>query len=215
MNKSLLITRPNHDYAVNYLFYWSASIINLARRKNFQTIDLSGKKANRFDFAGRVNKINPSFIFFNGHGNETQITGQKKEILVSTKRNLNLLKNRIIFARSCSSAKKLGPKSVSLGAKTFIGYKEPFIFVSDPRMVAKPLSDNTAALFLKPSNLVATTLIKSHSSSEANTRAKKAFKRNIKKLLTSETKREDASVLRFLFWDMKHQVCLGDPDAVL
>ena len=215
MNKSLLITRPNHDYATNYLFYWSASVINLARRKNFRVIDLSKNKANQSNFTSRVDKTNPSFVFLNGHGNETMIAGQNEEVLVSVKRNLNMLKNRIVFARSCSSAKQLGNKSISLGTKAFIGYKEPFIFMSDPLMITKPLSDATAALFLKPSNLVASTLLKGHSASEANTRAKRAFKRNIRKLLTSETQKENSSVLRFLFWDMKHQVCLGDVDASL
>ena len=214
-SKGLLVTRPNHDYATNYLFYWSTFVINLARRKNFRVIDLSKNKANQSDFTSRVNKTNPSFIFFNGHGNETTIAGQNEEILISVKRNLNLLKNRIVFARSCSSAKKLGSKSISLGARAFIGYKEPFIFMSDPTMVTKPLSDTTAALFLKPSNLVASTLLKGHSASEADARAKKAFKKNIRKLLTSETQKEDSSALRFLFWDMKHQVCLGDADASL
>ena len=215
MNKSLLITRPNHDYATNYLFYWIASVINLARRKNFRVIDLSKNKANQSNFTSRVDKTNPSFVFLNGHGNETMIAGQNEEVLVSVKRNLNMLKNRIVFARSCSSAKQLGNKSISLGTKAFIGYKEPFIFMSDPLMITKPLSDATAALFLKPSNLVASTLLKGHSASEANTRAKRAFKRNIRKLLTSETQKENSSVLRFLFWDMKHQVCLGDVDASL
>jgi len=144
MNKSFLITRPNHDYATNYLFCWSASIINLARRKNFRVVDLS------------KNEASPSLRAGGG-----------------------------------------------------------FIFMSDPLMVTKPLRDTTAALFLKPSNLVASTLLKGHSASEADVRAKKAFKRNIRKLLTSETQKEDSSVLRFLFWDMKHQVCLGDAGASL
>lgn len=215
MNKSFLITRPNHDYATNYLFYWSAPVIKLGRWKGFQVIDLSSSKANQTDFTSRVNKTNPSFIFFNGHGSRAAIAGQNEEVLVSVRKNLGLLKNRIVFARSCHSARQLGSKSVSSGTRVFIGYKEPFIFVSDPKMITKPLSDKTAALFLKPSNLVATTLIKGHSASEANIRAKGAFKRNIRKLLTSETKREDSSVLRFLFWDMRHQVCLGNASASL
>jgi len=215
MSKSLLITRPNNDPTTNYLFYWSTSVINLAHRKNFRVIDLSKNKANQSDFTSRVDKTNPSFVFFNGHGDETMILGQNEEILISVKRNLSLLKNRIVFARSCSSAKKLGIKSIFLGTKAFIGYKEPFIFMSDPLMITKPLSDATAALFLKPSNLVASTLLKGHSASEANARAKKAFKRNIIKLLTRETQKEDSSALRFLFWDMKHQVFLGDANASL
>ncbi len=85
----------------------------------------------------------------------------------------------------------------------------------DPQLSHKPLSDQTAKLFLEPSNQVATTLIKGHSSIEADTRAKNAFRKNIRKLLTGETQKEDSATLRFLFWNMKHQVCLGDPEATV
>jgi len=215
MSKRILVTRPNYDLATIYLFHWSSPVIKLGRQKAFQVTDLSGSKANEADFTSRVVKTNPSFIFFNGHGSKTAITGQDKEVLVSIRRNLDLLKDRIVFARSCNAAERLGPKSISSGARAFIGYKEPFIFMFDPQMATRPLSDKTAALFLQPSNRVATTLLKGHPSLEANSRAKKAFRKNIRKLLTSETSKEDSSVLRFLFWDMKHQVCLGDPDSTL
>lgn len=215
MNKALLVTRPNHDSATNYLFHWAGLVIGLACRKAFRVIDLSGNKANKVDFTARVSKTNPIFIFFNGHGSKTKITGQNEETLVSIKENLNLLKNRIIFARTCDSAARLGPKSISSGTKAFVGYRQSFIFMSNPKKATRPLTDKTAALFLKPSNLVATTLLKGHTILEADTRAKKAFRKNIRKLLTSETKKEDTSALRFLFWDLRHQICLGDPDARL
>lgn len=214
-NKSLLITRPSYDPSTTYLFHWSKPVIKLAKQKKIKVIDLSGNRANKNDFTGRVEKINPSFIFFNGHGNERAVSGQDNEVLISSGENEDLLKNRIVFARSCSCAKKLGPKSISGGTKAFIGYKEPFIFMTSSQMAARSLLDETAKLFLEPSNKVATTLLKGHSALEADLRAKKAFKRNIRKLLTSESKKEDSSVLRFLFWDMEHQVCLGNPKASL
>lgn len=215
MSKSFLVTRPNHDLPTSYLFYWSKSVLKLARQKNIQVIDLSGDKANKKDFTGRMTKINPSFVFLNGHGSEKSVTGQNNQILISVGDNDRLLRGCIVFARSCSSAKKLGPKTISLGTKAFLGYTEPFIFMFDPRASTKPLKDKTAKLFLEPSNKIPTTLLKGHSSSKANIRAKGAFRKNIRKLLTSETKKEDSSVLRFLFWDMRHQVCLGDSKASL
>ena len=193
-----------------YLFFWSKLVIECAHQKSFRVVDLPGEKSNGTDFSGRVVKTNPSFIFFNGHGSKSAITGHNDEVLVSDKKNLGLLKDRVIFSRSCSSAMKLGPKSISSGAKAFIGYKEPFIFIFEPKKLPYPLSDKTAALFLEPSNQVAISLLKGHSSLEANRRAKNAFAKNIRKLLTSESKKEDSATLRYLFWDMKHQVCLGN-----
>lgn len=215
MSRSLLLTRPNHDLPTTYLFHWSEPVIKLAKQKRLKTTDLASKKANRADFTGRVEKTDPSFIFLNGHGGEAVVMGQDNEVLVSVGDNEDLLEGRIIFARSCSSAKKLGPRSVSAGAFAFIGYREPFAFMIDLQTSTRPLRDETARLFLEPSNQVATTLIKGHTSEEADKRAKQSFGRNIRKLLTSKTTKGDSSALRFLLWDMNHQVCLGDPDATL
>ncbi len=215
MNQLLLLTRPNYDPATNYLFYWSVPVIELAKQKSLKTIDLSGKKANRADFTGRVEKLAPSFIFLNGHGGEAMVMGQDDEVLVSVGDNEDLLKGRIVFARSCSSAKELGPRSVSVGARAFIGYEEPFAFVTDPQTSARPRSDETAKLFLEPSNQVAATLIKGRTCGEAHERGKEGFRRGIRKLLTSKAIGEDTLSLRFLLWDMNHQVCLGDSDATI
>lgn len=215
MSRSLLLTRPDYDLPTAYLFHWSAPVIELAKRKHLKITDLAGKKANRADFTGRVEKTDPSLVFFNGHGGEAVVMGQDNEILVSAGDNEDLLQGRIIFARSCSSAKKLGPQSVSVGARSFIGYEEPFVFMIDLQTSTRPCFDETARLFLEPSNQVATTLIKGHTSEEADKRAKQSFKRNIRKLLTGSTTKEDSSAVRFLLWDMNHQVCLGDPDSTL
>lgn len=215
MNQSLLITRPNYDPTTIYLYYWSKSVIDLAKIKGFQIVDLSGDKANKQDFLGRLRKAKPAFLFFNGHGSETTILGQNEEVLISVNDKMDIKNNTIIYSRSCSSAKILGSSCVSNGVKSFIGYTEPFIFAFSRNSITRVLEDKTAALFLEPSNKVATTLIKGHSASEANNRSKITFKRNIKKLLTSETSKENTSTIRFLLWDMKYQVCLGDQNAVL
>lgn len=215
MSRLLIITRPNHDQTTDYLYHWSRPVIKLARQKSFGVIDLAGSKATGANFTSRVRKTDPSFIFLNGHGDERSVMGQGNSVIIPLGDNEGLLKDRISFVRSCSSAKVLGPRSISAGARSFIGYDEPFVFVYETRASTRPLSDKTAALFLKPSNLVATTLIKGHTSSEADERAKKAFRKNIRELLTSETSKSDSSVLRYLVWDMNHQVCLGDPDASL
>lgn len=215
MSRPLLLTRPEYDLPTNYLSHWSEPVIKLAKQKGLRTIDLAGNKANKADFTGRVKKTDPSFIFLNGHGSETAVEGQDGEVLVSVGDNENLLRGRIVFARSCSSAKILGPRGISAGALAFIGYEEPFTFMIDLQVSTRPRSDKTAELFLGPSNQVATTLIKGHTSGEADKRAKQGFRRNIRKLLTSETTKEDSSALRFLLWNANHQVCLGDPDASL
>lgn len=47
MNKALLITRPDHDLATNYLFFWSQFVIQEARKRQIKVLDLK-KGVNAF-----------------------------------------------------------------------------------------------------------------------------------------------------------------------
>jgi hypothetical protein len=208
MNQVLSLTRPNHDEGTTYLFHWSKPVIKLALKKKNKIVDIAGKKANKANFIGRLTKIKPDFVFFNGHGSQTAILGQNNEPLLSTRDKLELSNKLIIYSRSCNCASRLGPHCLRRGAKAFIGYTQPFIFFYNPDLTTHPLTDKGAELFLEPSNRVITTLLKGHSPEEADKRAKQAFQKNIQKLSTSETPQEYSLVIRFLFWDMKHQVCL-------
>ena len=57
MNKILLITRPQHDETTNYLYFWAESVIEEAKKRNFEVLDLKGRKANAKDFVGRMKKV--------------------------------------------------------------------------------------------------------------------------------------------------------------
>ena len=213
MNKILLVTRPQHDETTNYLYYWSGQVIEEAKKRNFEVLDLKGTKANAKDFAGRLKKVNPGLLFFNGHGNSDSIAGHDDEILVSLDKNEKLLKDKIIYALSCSSAKNLGRSAIKNGAKSFIGYKEDFVFMSEDNKSTRPTEDKTAKLFFEPSNLVVTALIKGNSTLEAYNRSQEKFKQNLRKLLTSESPQEERTPIPLLMWDMSNQSCLGDNNA--
>lgn len=215
MSNTLLVTRPRHDETTNYLYYFAKEIIREAEKKNFKIIDLEGPKANAHDFSGRINKTNPNLIFLNGHGNYATITGHDNEPLLSLNHNESLLSDKITYALSCSSAKELGNSAVANGAKCFIGYDEDFVFLHEVDKVTKPLEDETASLFLEPSNLIMTTLIKGNSTKSAHKRSKEKFNHNLRKIMTSESPQEDNSSIPWLYWDMTHQVCLGDGSAKL
>lgn len=215
MSKSLLITRPRYDEATNYLYYWAEKVIGEAQKKNLTVLDLCDEKANIKDFTGRVEKLNPDLMFLNGHGDPNRITGQNYEVLVEKDKNETLLSHKITYALSCSAAKNLGQSAVKKGAKAFIGYKEDFIFTYEKDKTTKPIEDKTAKLFLEPSNLVVTTLIKGNTAKEANIRSKKEFRRNLRKLMASESPQEDQSPIIWLLWDIQAQVCLGDQSATI
>lgn len=213
MNRMLLITRPDHDITTHYLSVWSKKIIELADKKNISVLDLKRKKANKKELKSRISKMKPLFIIFNGHGSNESIAGYDNEILIKIGDNERLLKSKIVYAISCKSAVELGPKSIIVGASTYIGYTGDFIFCNDTHKIARPLNDKIAKLFLEPSNQVANSLIKGNTGKESSKRSKKFFLRNIQKLLNSEALPESNQYAKFLWWDMKHQVCLGNNDA--
>jgi len=75
----IIITRPQHDVTTRYLAYWAEEVINLARKKLIDVIDLNKNKANKAEFAGRVKKLQPELVFMNGHGNDDCVCGHNNE----------------------------------------------------------------------------------------------------------------------------------------
>lgn len=212
----VLITRPEHDPGTRYLSRWSENVIEEARKRNFDVIDLHKDKAIRKEFEGRVHKANPALIVMNGHGNEASVTGHDNEVLVQHGDNEALLHNRVTYAVSCDSAAVLGAECVKSGETAFIGYNKSFIFNFTPQHILRPTQDKRAAQFLNASNQVPISLLKGHTAKQASDRSKSLFRNAIQKLLPSITSdpfaREDA---KDLFWDMNHQICLGAQDAHL
>ena len=137
--------------------------------------------------------------------------GHNNEILIQADDNESILKSRIVYALSCSSAQILGPKSISAGAKAYIGYKEDFMFIGDHHNVARPLNDKTAALFFEPSNVVVETLLKGHNVLKAYEKSQEEFNKNINSLLNSAS--PDYYLISWLVWDRINQVYLGDKTA--
>lgn len=211
----MLITRPNHDITTTYLYYWSTKIIEQAKKSNEKVIDLKEKRVTEKEFTGIIIKTKPSFIVINGHGDENSVTGYNNKILVQTGKNETFFNNAVIYARSCSCAKKLGPASIAKGTKAFIGYTDEFVFLIDENYVTQPLNDKTAALFLEASNYVAISLLKGHTALEANNRSKEIFRNTIKRYMVSETSKEDSELLPYLFWDMNHQENIGNNKATI
>ncbi len=211
--KILLITRPDHDKTTHYLSAWSQKIIELANKKNVQVLDLKREKANFKELKSRIIKMSPTLIIFNGHGSENCVTGHEDSILIQTGNNEELLESKIVYAVSCRSAAELGPKSIKAGALTYIGYTGDFIFCHDMSKITRPLDDKIVGLFLEPSNQVSISLIKGNTSQNATDHSKQFFWRNIQKMLSSEGTLESNQYAKYLWWNMKHQVCLGDQES--
>ncbi|NCO89100.1 hypothetical protein CO083_06075 [Candidatus Roizmanbacteria bacterium CG_4_9_14_0_8_um_filter_34_12] len=208
MNKSILITRPNHDLATTYLYWWSKKIIDKCLEKKIKYFDLKGKKASKKNFDSYLKKNNPSFIFINGHGSEDVVTGWNNEILLKVGDRLDV-KDRVIYARSCMAGLKLGKVCVDSGAKTFIGYTKNYVLLFLTSRETRPLTDNLAALFLEPSNLIPISLIKGNTVEEADRKSKDLMKKNLKRILSSD-KSDKKEVTSYLWHDIKYQTVIGN-----
>lgn len=215
MSKTILVTQPNFDLTTNYISHWAEKIVENAKKKNIKTVCLKGKRATRREFESVNKKIQPQVIFFNGHGNYNVVAGQDNEILVKAGENDKCLKNTIVYALSCRSAKKLGVSSVKNGAKAYIGYSEDFMFNYDPEKITKPLEDKIAKLFLEPSNSILNSLLKGHTAQESFENSQQNFKKKITEVFLKGDKIEINTYVSNLLWDMQNQIVWGDKNAVI
>ncbi len=215
MNRRILVTRPSSDRTTKYISVWAKKVIDLANTKGDIVLDLENQRATQQELESMVKKHNPSLVFFNGHGTNDCVKGQNGQVLVQTGVNEDILSGRVIYALSCSSAFGLGPRSIQIGAAAYIGYKEVFFFLYDESSRTRPHLDKTVELFLGPSNQVVVSLVKGHTAGEAHESSKQAFVRNIRKLLSSEASATESAAVKYLFWDMRAQVCLGQPSSTI
>ncbi len=210
---SLLITRPDYEPATKYLCAWSQTLMDEAKTRKHDVFDLLGKNANKKELTSRIQKLDPKLVVLNGHGDDDRIGGQDDEILIKMGENDDLLHSRITYAVSCRCGRELGQKVAQTKGTAFIGYDDDFVFSSDRKYMSRPLEDKRAKPFMQASNQVAISLLKGHTAQASSERSKQMFEAHYQSLLSSDNGPDALQDARFLWWNMKHQVCLGDTEA--
>lgn len=213
-NKAILVTRPNHDLVTTYISAWAKYVLIESGKKRITKLDLAGKKANRNDFESYIQRNQPKLIFLNGHGSKDYIRGFDNEILLSFK-NIYLLEGKIIYARSCDAAIRLGSKIVKSGALCFIGYKQGFVVGYSEEHWSRPLQDAIAKLFLEPSNLVPMSFLKGNSAANAYRKSQNASFKNFSFALSTKASPLEKDTAPYLWHNRKYQVLLGNPAVKL
>lgn len=211
MSFDFLITRPEHDDTTLYLSNWCKESIKLAEEKGAKINDLHREKANKQEFERRIFKSCPEFIVLNGHGDENSVTGHKNQELISVESEDKILKLKIIYAISCRSAKNLGRRCIEKGTKCYIGYADDFIFVYEKEKISRPLTDETARLFLEPSKLFIETIIKNNSVKDSLERSKKKIQENFIKTLAGNE--QETTLARYIWWNARNFIFHGDEEA--
>lgn len=212
VNRALLITRPDHETVTKYLCLWSEKVKEFAERKGIIVYDLKGKKANRKEFESYLSKNRPALLFLNGHGNTEVITGYDNEPLIDQSSSVL---GGIIYGRSCDAALFLGPYLIQNGVSAFIGYRRKFILGYSPEKITKPLEDLIARLFLEPSNLVVTALLKGNTASEAHRRSREEMYKNFLRMLSSTSSDAEHYAAPWLWSNFNSQILLGDANACI
>lgn len=212
MSLTVLITRPNFDPVTSYFHYWGKQIIDLAKEYNYKIIDLEGEKAIPQTFAGHIHKNNPQLVLLHGHGSSSEVGGHKNQVLVDN-RSADLLSGKIVYAVSYRAAKELGPTSVEKGAVAFIGYEEDFGFVTTLNREGNPAKDKMVQPFMRASNEVSESLLKSKTVEKSYQNSQEVFKEEIRNHSISDARPENKEIRFWLFWDMIYQKCHGNRDA--
>lgn len=214
MVKQFLITRPLHDKETAYLYSFSKAIVRIAKEdKKIHLAELSGKEANRGDVEVALSTSDPTLAFFNGHGDDETIFGHKDKPVLD-KDNIDLTKDKIVYALACNSLIKLGPLAIGTGAKAYIGYNDEFMWVGDPSKSAVPEKDKNSAPFRRVCHHLIHNLIQGRPVGEVIEKTKMEYKKLIKHYGTSEDNFGDApSIGLALSWDLLSLDMVGDPGA--
>lgn len=211
----VLFSRPTHDGQMSYLYHFSKELVDFASLRNHKIINKEGVDANHKVITNIIKKQRPNFIFFNGHGSPDVICGHKNEIIISSKKNPDILSNKITYSLSCASALNLGKIAIDKGAIAFIGYSMDFALGKDPNNEAIPTKDKIAKLFLEPSNFLVTSILKGSTLKHAVEKSKNIIKENVSYLSTTDDFPEAKHYAPFLFGNYLGLTICGDENSSL
>ena len=215
MAKRFLITRPTHDLITSYLHDFSKEIVKTVKEtKDIHVTDLEGPAAIRLNLEKSLIKEEPGLVFLNGHGDRKRVAGHEDEIILDEK-NINLGKDKIIYALSCDSLEDLGEIAIDIGAKAYIGYIGEFMWVGEPSKSSIPDKDKNAAPFRKACHVLIHSLYSGISVGKAIEKTKQEYCKLIRTYGTSEDDYGDAPAIGLaLAWNLEYLDMCGDADAV-
>lgn len=211
--KCFLTTTPEYDDTTTYCSKWSEEVIKQAEEKGIQAINLNKEKAVRKNFEDRMHSNKPNFVMFNGHGNETTITGHEGQQLLSCQlKNEETTQNTMVYARSCNSATKLGRECVQKGCKAFIGYTQQYAFLYETTKTTTPTKDETASHFFNVSNTIPKSILKGDTPKQATQKADVQLQKQVDYLKTHYNP-EAQNIIPWLLWNKTIRTIIGDEHA--
>ncbi len=181
----MLLVRNRYDQITFYMHEWSVPVKELAERKGIKVDCVDGPRAVKQEIISRIKKLKPDFVFLNGHGDNKTFYGYDDNPAIEIS-DASMLADRIVFARSCNCAQKLGKSAVEKHeCKSFIGYEYEFFNVRQTEAEITPRQDNVSRPIWEVSNAVPISLVKGATVDEAVEASHKMATREISKLIFS------------------------------
>lgn len=128
-------TDARFAYLMDYGYWTGAEVVDYALNNGIGVHELTEEHAVRDRLKDFLGYQDPVFFFHFSHGGEDTLTGQGMTTLICCNSfdedgntfspNHILLRDRVVYTLSCSSANELGPKAVEEGCAAYIGYRDP------------------------------------------------------------------------------------------
>jgi len=208
-NTAVLVL-PMFEETVRYASEGVESAVSDVRGWDF--VSLVGSLASKESFREAVGTADPSFIVGVGHGLPYEFTGDDKQVIMRVGDDVSYLKGRVVYLLSCYTGQELGRYLVERGARSFIGYTHPFMFVV--KGSSDPLSDAYGKYFFEPVNALLDTLLTGGSVGEAINRSRLVYNSLIDSLGASGWDYAP-SLMAFLINDRDGLVGYGDMNATV
>lgn len=130
----VFLVAPNlkKDPITNLTLKWAEELNHwLKKRKDLQVVPLLGDNAIQAKVHSALEKeIKQDGLFiFIDHGTREKLLGSNGDPIIELE-NIDLLKNKFIYAVACKAASMLGHEAVRKGAKGYIGYNDNVHIIS-------------------------------------------------------------------------------------
>ncbi len=185
MTKSIFVL-TNYDLETSYSTAYCQSVISSAKRRHGDknVVIVEGSKATQNEVLPRLEKLQPHFFMFSGHGTASTLEGHNR-VLLMDKNNCACLKSAIVFSRACDALVELGDAAVKKGCPAFVGYEQPFWGVATDGYASRPLQDPNAKEIYENSNVVPLQILKGTCVQDAIREAHRDAAKRILRLLDS------------------------------
>jgi hypothetical protein len=194
MTKILLVA-PNFDPATEISYRWSRKVKDKLEKENWDYIELAKDDATPENFIEAMKDVD--MLIHYDHGNYKALGGQNRAILVDTD-SIDRIAGKSVYAMACQSAKQLGVKAVENESPFYIGWKEIFIFATEP----------FDRLFESPANEGIIQLLSGKDTVTSNKKQKRKFLRNI--LMALLIPMQGLLFAALLAWDCWNLEYLGE-----